>query len=87
MYIVSTGRCNECYTDYVVKTLDDVADLLLNEEFLEEYDWLFDEGITGFRWGERKSRNSPLELVVQYWDGFDYEETSLYLYEIKIIGE
>ena len=58
MYIVSTDCCKECYTDYVVKTLDDVADLLLNEEFLEEYDWLFEEGITGFRWAEGRVQNS-----------------------------
>lgn len=85
MYIVSIDSHSECCTDYVVKTLDDVADLLLNEEFLEEYDWLFEEGITGFRWGE-KGKHSE-EVIVQYWDGFAYEETSLYLYEIKITGE
>lgn len=87
MYIVSTNCYIDGYTNYVVKTLDAVADLLLNEEFLDEYDWLFDEGITGFRYGERKSRDLPIELVVQYWNGDYYEETSLYLYEIKIIGE
>jgi len=87
MYIVSTNCYIDGYTNYVVKTLDDVADLLLNEEFLDEYDLLFDEGITGFRYGERKSRDLPIEIVVQYWNGDYYEETSLYLYEIKIIGE
>jgi len=87
MYIVSTNCYIDGYTNYVVKTLDDVADLLLNEEFLDEYDLLFDEGITGFRYGERKSRDLPIEIVVQYWNGDYYEETSLYLYKIKIIGE
>ena len=87
MYIVATNCYIEGYTNYVVKTLDAVADLLLNEEFLDEYDLLFDEGITGFRYGERKSRDLPIEIVVQYWNGDYYEETSLYLYEIKIIGE
>lgn len=87
MYIVAAGKYREDFTDYVVKTLDDVGDLLLNEEFLTEYQYRFEEGITGFRYGERKNRNHPVELIIQYWDGYDYEETYFYLHELKVVGE
>mgnify|MGYP003646728281 CR=1 FL=1 len=88
MYIVSTGLYRECFTDFVIKSLDDVGDLLMDEGFLAAQSFLFEEGITGFRFGEERSnRNLPVELIVQYWDGYDYEETILYLYEVKLIGE
>ena len=87
MYIVSTEVYIHNYTDYAVKTLDDIADLLLNEEFLSEYGYLFYTGITGFRWGERESRDEPVKLIVQYWNGVSFEEVTLYLYELKVIGE
>lgn len=87
MYILSVGVYKEDYTGYAVNTLDDVADLLLNEEFLSEYGYLFYTGITGFRYGERESRDNPIKLIVQYWNGVDFEEISLYLYELKVIGE
>ena len=85
MYIVSTGEYSESWTDYVINTVDEVADLLLDKNFLEEYDYLFDQGITGYHLGERKNRYHPINLVVQYWDGYDYEETTLYLFELKVI--
>lgn len=87
MYIVSIVKSVDGFTEYVIKNLDSVGDLLLDEDFLNEYGFLFEEGITGFRFGERSSRNLPVELIVQYWDGYDYEETTLYLYEVKLIGE
>lgn len=83
MYIVATCQ----YGDYVINSLDDAGDLLLDEDFLSEYGMLFDEGITGFRFGDRSSRNHPVELIVQYWDGYDYDETTLYLHKVKLIGE
>ena len=85
MYIVSTGEYCECWTDYVINTLDDVSTLLLDENFLDEYDYLFDEGITGHRFVERKNRYHPIQLVVQFWDGYAYEETTLYLFELKVV--
>lgn len=87
MYIVATGLYRECFTDFVIKSLDDVGDLLLSEDFLADKSFLFEEGITGFHFGERSNRNPPIELAVQYWDGYDYEETTLYLKEVKLIGE
>ena len=85
MYVVATGLYRECWTDYVVNTLDDIDTLLLDKNFLDDYDYLFEQGITGHRFVERKSRSHPIELVIQYWDGYDYEETTLYLFELKVI--
>lgn len=84
MYIVATGKYRECWTDYVINTLDDIDTLLLDKNFLDDHNYLFDEGITGHRFVERKNRSHPIELVIQYWDGYDYEETTLYLFELKV---
>ncbi len=81
MYMLHNG--SEC-TDFVIESLDSVSNLLLDEDFLFSYEVLFDEGITGFRLVEIID-SSDVELIIQYWDGVGYEETSFYLRPIKFV--
>ena len=81
MYVLHNGSD---YTDFIIKSLDSAIDLLLDEDFLSSYEVLFYEGITGFRLVSIID-SSDVELIIQYWDGVGYEETSFYLRPVKFI--
>ncbi len=81
MYILHSGSD---YIDFVIESLDSVSNFLLDEDFLSSYGMLFDEGITGFRLLEILD-SSDVGLIIEYWDGVGYGETSFYLRPIKFI--
>ncbi len=81
MYVLHNGSD---YTDFIMGSLDSVSNLLLDEDFLSSYGMLFDECITGFRLVVIPD-SSDVELIIQYWDGVWYEETSFYLRPVKFI--
>lgn len=85
MYNVATGEYSECRTNFCVASVDDIGALLLDEDFLTEYEYYFEEGITGFKVSE-EDRYGRITLTIQYWDGYDYEETTFYLMKMKVIG-
>lgn len=89
MYILSTSCSSypDSWTNYVVDIPLNTATLLSDEKFLEEYNYLFDEGITGYRIELADEKADTWKMVVQYIDlAGDFEETELFLYRMNFVN-
>ena len=90
MYILSlssTDYCSDDWQDYAIDIPLNAANLLSDEKFLEEYDYLFGKGITGYNISLNNERLDCWKMVVQYldFDG-DYEEVEFYLHSITLVN-
>lgn len=89
MYILSTNSSSypDSWTNYIVDTPLNASIILTDERFLEEYDYLFDEGITGYRIELDDEKTDTWRVVVQYLDWIgDIVETKLFLYKMTFVN-
>lgn len=89
MYILSLDY--SCHSDswynYVVDIPINAANLLTDEEFLKEFDWLFENGITGYRIELESEKTDTWKMIVQFsnWDN-EFEETEFYLIKVNFVN-
>lgn len=89
MYILASEISNypDNWYPYVVDIPLNAANLLLDEGFLKEFDWLFEEGITGYKIDLSDEVNDTWKITVQYWSYEKcYEETEFYLVKISLVN-